>query len=251
MSFPFNLFSFLSSPKTEKKTAEKIIQSEESISALLKNLQNHLVIITANFPGETKNFSTSIIKMDYQNKKFYLDELLPYEGNSHLNKLKQVQLRTHIDSCILSMKCRLIKQDEEKGLLYSVMHFPDTIISVQNREFHRVNIPLNKHLKVVLKTVDGEFITGSLNDLSYNGMSLRFKTPPALNIEKHDIIPFTTIYLNDVVISCKMEIKRIFSISDNTIIAGLLEEVTTSQQQTIQKFIAHLDRLKRRNRELN
>jgi len=250
MLFPFNLFSFINPGNKEKESSDHIIQSEKNISALLKNLQNHLVIITANFPGETKNFSTSIIKIDYQHKKFYLDELLPYEGNAYLNKLKKVLLRTHIDSYILSMECLLIKQDEEKGLLYSVMDFPTEIKSVQNREFYRVNIPLNKHIKVVLKSESGDFITGSLNDISNNGISIRLKTPANLNLDKNEIIPFTSIYLNDVVISCKMEIKRIFTISDNTIIAGLLEEVTPSQQQTIQKFIAHLDRLKRRNRDI-
>lgn len=56
-------------------------------------------MITANFPGESKNFTTSIIKVDYQNKLFYLDELSPYEGNSHLNKLKKVKLRSYLDNC--------------------------------------------------------------------------------------------------------------------------------------------------------
>ncbi len=39
-----------------------------------------------------------------------------------------------------------------------------------------------------------------------------------------------------IIISCKMEIKRIFSISKNQIVAGILEDVPSAQQQNIQKI---------------
>lgn len=253
MTFPFSLTSFFHSEKNEKKDErqiEHIIKAEKGIIALIKNSQTHLVVVTANFPGETKNFTTSIIKVDYQNKLFYLDELSPYDGNINLNKLKKVKLKSYLDNCVLSMECPLKKQAEEKGLLYSIMHFPKTIRSIQHREFYRINIPTNLHIKVVLKTVSGELLTGSLNDISYNGMSVGFRVAPNIDIKKDKIIPFVKIHLHqNVIISCKMEIKRIFSIAENRIIAGVLDEVPTAQQQNIQKFITHLDRQKRRNEE--
>jgi len=46
-----------------------------------------------------------------------------------------------------------------------------------------------------------------------------------------------------------MEVKRIFSITGNVLIAGRLEELSPPQQKSIQKFIAQLDREKRRNKE--
>ena len=207
-------------------------------------------MITANFPGETRNFDTSIIKVDYQNKLFYLDELQPYEGNIHLSKLKKVKLRSHLDNCILSMECQLKKQNEEKGLLYSIMHFPRSIRSIQHREFYRINIPIDKQLKVSLKTQSAEVISGNLNDISYNGISIRFRSTPSSSFEDNQIIPLVKIHLSkNLIITCRMIIKRIFKLSDNLLIAGILEEVSTAQQHSIQKFITHLDRLKKRNED--
>ena len=148
------------------------------------------------------------------------------------------------------MECQLKNQAEEKGLLYSIMHFPKAIRSIQHREFYRINIPTTLHLKVILKKASGELLTGTLNDISYNGISIRFRTIQNINAEKDKIIPFVKIHLHkNIVISCKMEIKRIFSMSENQIISGILEEVPTAQQQNIQKFITHLDRQKRRSEE--
>ena len=237
----------------EKKVPRQvahIIKAESSIIALIKKSQSHLIMMTARFPGEKQSFNTSIIKVDYQNQLFYLDEFAPYDGNTHLNKVKKVYLKSYLDNCVLSMECHLKEQKEAKGLLYSIMYFPRAIKSVQHREFYRINIPRTHHLQVLLRKESGELLTGELNDISYNGISIRFRTPQNINVNAQEIIPIVKIHLTEkVVINCTMQIKRIFSLSDNQIIAGILDEVPPAQQQKIQKFITHMERQKKRSEE--
>lgn len=245
-----SFFPLLKKANKDQRQLEHIITTEKSIVTLIKNAQTHLVPVTANFSGDTKNFNTSIIKVDYKKKLFFLDELSPYEGNFHLKKLKKIHLKGYLDNCILSMQCNLNQQKEEKGLLYSIIHFPTAIKSIQHREFYRINLPLTYHIKVFLKKDSGEHFEGHLNDISYNGIAIRFRSIKNTNIETQEIIPIVKIYLKqNIIINCKMEIKRIFTISNNLLIAGLLEEVTAPQQHNIQKFITHLDRQKRKSQD--
>ncbi|MCW8931223.1 MAG: flagellar brake protein [Gammaproteobacteria bacterium] len=246
-----SLTSFLTSLKKKKKPVQRsTFDTEESIARLLKQLQQHLVIMTAKFSSDKlstnkESYNTAIIKVDYKNKLFYLDELVPDEGNQQMKALKKVLLRTRLDGAILTIECTLKEVGEEKGILHYVMYFPDRIRSTQRRESYRVNIPLSKRIQVNMQTESGAFIAGFLNDISFSGIAIRLEPNQSFNLDVDEIIPFLTIHLKET-ITCEMEVKRISSAQGSTIISGHLEEIAPEHQKFIQKFITRLDREKRK-----
>ncbi len=251
MSFsnPFSLseiFSFLRNRKKKKKSVQRhTLNTDEAIARLLKQLQQHLVIITARFSSDSETYNTSIIKIDYKNKLFFLDELVPQIGNEQIKSLKKVSLRTRLDGAILTAECLLKEAAEEKGLPHYIMHFPAQIKSTQRRDSYRVSIPLNKRYQVNMQTESGAFIAGFLNNISFSGLAIRLEPNQNFELNIGEAIPFLTLHITET-ITCEMEIKRISSTMGYTIISGHLEEISPSHQRSIQKFISRLDREKRK-----
>ncbi len=246
-----SLTSYFSSLKKKKKAVQRsILDSEESISRLLKQLQQHLVIMTAKFPTDKlsniqETYNTAIIKVDYKNKLFYLDELIPNEGNQQLKSLKKIQLRTRLDGAILTAECTLKEIGEEQGIPHYIMYFPDKIRSTQRRESYRVSIPLSRRIQVNMQTESGAFIAGFLNDISFSGISIRLEPNQNFDLTVDENVPFLTLHLKET-ITCEMEVKRISNTLGNTIISGHLEEISPEHRRFIQKFITRLDRKKRK-----
>lgn len=240
------IFSFLNKWKKKKTTIQRnTLDTNEDIARLLKRLQQHLVIITAKFPSDPETYNTSIIKIDYKNRLFYLDELVPDAGNTQIKSLHKILLRTRLDGAILTMECHLKEVGEEKNLPHYLMHFPVRIKSIQRRESYRVSIPLNKRIQVNMQTDSGHFIAGFLNDISFNGVAIRLESSQDFDLKVHDTIPFLTLHLGET-ITCEMEINRISRIFGSVVVSGHLEEVSPVHQKEIQKFIFQQDREKRK-----
>ncbi len=246
--------SFFTSQKKKKISIQhNAYTTEQSVARLLKQLQKHLVIISAQFPPSSpskklmvakESYNTAIIKVDYKNKLFYLDELIPEEGNQLIKSLKKVQLRTRLDGAILTAKCSLKEIGQNQGISHYVMFFPERINSTQRRDSYRVNIPLNQRIQVNLQTESGDFVAGFLNNLSFNGLSMRLESNPSINLKADESIPFLTLHLKET-ITCEMKIKRISNSLGSTIISGQFEEINSNHKRFIQKFITQLDRKKR------
>jgi len=240
------LNSFFAVWKKKKKNVQRsVFDTEEAIARLLKQLQQHLVIITATFPSDKEIYNTAIIKVDYKNKLFYLDELIPDTGNKQIVKFKKTLLRTRLDGAILTADCILKDTGEENGIHHYIMYFPESIRSTQRRERYRISIPLSKRIQVNMQTESGTFIAGFLNDISFSGIAIRLENNQNFNVNIGEIVPFLTIHLKET-ITCEMEVKRIATTLGNTIISGHLEEISPGNKQFIQNFITHLDRKKRK-----
>ncbi|WP_198264043.1 flagellar brake protein [sulfur-oxidizing endosymbiont of Gigantopelta aegis] len=244
--FPGNyLNSLLDSFKKKKKNIQRnTYDSEKSIIRILKQLQQHLVIMTANLADDKEVYNTAIIKIDYKNRLFYLDELIPASGNALFIKKKKIHLQTRLDGAILSMECTLKEVGKEQGISHYVMYFPDIIRSTQRRESYRVSIPLSQRIQVNMQTESGAFIAGFLNDISFSGIAIRLEHNQHFDLNVDETIPFLTIHLKET-ITCEMDIKRISNTQGSTIISGHLEELATEHRRYIQKFITRLDRKKR------
>lgn len=231
--------------KNKKQIQRNVLETEVEIARLLKRLQDHLVIMTASFPGDPENYNTSIIKMDYKNRLFYLDELIPRSGDEQLREFEKIQLRTRLDGAILTMDCKLKESNDENGVAQHIMYFPTRARSIQRRESYRVSIPLTKRYQVNMQTEAGLFIAGFLNDISYSGVAIRLETPQEFYVKVGENIPFLTLHLDET-LTCEMDVRRIYHSLGNIVVCGRLLEVTPTQQRIIQKFIAKVDREKRR-----
>jgi c-di-GMP-binding flagellar brake protein YcgR len=240
------LSSLLDSFKKKKKNVQRnTFDTEKSIVRVLKQLQQHLVVMTANLVDDKEIYNTAIIKIDYKNRLFYLDELIPASGNALFIKKKKIHLQTRLDGAILSMECTLKEIGKEHGISHYVMYFPEVIRSTQRRESYRVSIPLSQRIQVNMQTESGAFIAGFLNDLSFSGIAIRIEHNQNFDLNVDETIPFLTIHLKET-ISCEMDIKRISNTQGSTIISGHLEELSTEHRRYIQKFITRLDRKKRK-----
>lgn len=252
MSLSSNLLSFYNAffhPKEKENVQHSILTSEEKIIELLKNLQQHLVIITAKFPSNPESYNTSIIKVDYKKKLFFLDELLPDDGNAEIEKHNKAQLIVRLDGAIITMYCTLKGPGEEKGFPYYAMNFPTRVKSIQRRESYRVNIPLKQRFRTTIQTESGNHYSAYLNDISFSGISLRLERMQNFDLKAGDNIPFLTIYLNKT-ITCELAIRRITTLSNHILIAGHFEELSPALKKIIQRFIITQDREKQKKKSL-
>ena len=248
--FKFKLPAFFSFWNKSKKTLQKrVIDTPQDIARMLQRMQEHIVIVTARFDSDPDTYNTSIINVDASKEQFYLDEFLPSVGNEQLKKLKKVSLRSRLDGAILTMDGLLKSAEQENGIPYFIMHFPEQIRSIQRRESYRVSIPVGKRIQATMQTDAGHFIAGFLHDISFSGVSIRLEETADFGFKEQDLkvgmnIPFLTLHLDEV-ITCSMEIKRISHAVGHIIVSGRLEDISPVHQRNIQQFIRRLDREKR------
>ncbi len=185
-----------------------------------------------------------LLIVDTGKELLHLDEFLPSVGNEQLRKLKKVSLKSRLDGAILTMDGLLKSAEQENGIPYFIMHFPEQIRSIQRRESYRVSIPIGKRIQATMQTDAGHFIAGFLHDISFSGVSVRLEETPDFDLKTGMNIPFLTLHLDEV-ITCSMEIKRISYAVGHIIISGRLEDISPVHQRNIQQFILRLDREKR------
>ena len=249
MSFLNKLAFWRPSKEAKKLIQSNIYEKSESITFLLKQLQKHLLVITVRLKGDNDTYNTAIVKVDYKNKLFYLDELVPTMGNTILQNNGLISIRTRLDGAIINAEAHFKELINEDGFNYHVMHFPKQIYTTQRRESYRVNIPLSQHIQVNMQTGSGKLISGHLNDISFSGIAIRLEPNKDFDLKVGDNIPFVTLYLDSTIL-CEMEIKRHSNTLGKTLISGHLNEASAAHQKIIQRFIIQLDREKRKQSSL-
>lgn len=170
----------------------------------LNELIRNKCLIHAHFGDQKATFLTTIISIDPENKRLFLD-CGPTEAlDKQLLASNKVLFRTEVDGIKISFGGKDIKKIKTGTESVFSLPIPNTIFWLQRRQFYRVRIPFSHKKSYCQLTINtpnskgGEIITFQLHDLSINGFSF-LNSDPNLTGYLHPDNEFTncTLHLNN------------------------------------------------------
>lgn len=145
----------------------------------LRQLQakNHVITamvkVVALHQDKQPKFSTGIMEVDVDNRRFAIDALLPKEGNSLLKTGVTLILTLTHQGTRHKIESQWQSSEPEGDSLKHWFELPQKIEQIQLRDNFRVQFSHANPIKVAITHAEKKPITGSLGDLSAGGMRVR------------------------------------------------------------------------------
>jgi len=226
------------------------VTSTARISMVLRPLMEKHAIITATLPDCNRFFNTTLLSIDTRNSTLVIDELHPKEGHALFLQRKRVTLRTTHDGIDINFTVNLKNTDSENGIAFYAVEFPESIRYLQRRNAFRVPVSAAKAIAVEVQTPDQKTFAGQLNDISAEGMCIRFSKKKQLELSNYSEETQCCIHLPDKrKIRCAFKVchSTYFEVGNSLHIGGHFENLDKIQRRTIERFVVELQRLLRKN----
>lgn len=150
------------------------VRSAIEILALLKNIQQRHDPLTITFTDRTQPFQSFIVKIDTETKQFWLDEMIPREGDRYASMGESFRLEAWIDGVHIRWQC----PGAQAGVLDDAPAYfaalPQDMIYHQKRGAFRAAV--RRSLNVGIGIVHAKrpvALTGNIVDISATGCKAR------------------------------------------------------------------------------
>jgi len=156
------------------KQQYEIISDPVQIKIFLKRILDSRTLLSATIPGDNEIFNSVTISIDNDNHQFMIDQLHPEHGHARFLQKNKLTIFAIIDDIDLSFTCVLVDVNEESGIPFYTLSFPQSIKYYQKRSSYRVQIIRSLSIPVILTCDSDEKFEGELDNISSGGMRIRF-----------------------------------------------------------------------------
>lgn len=159
-------------PQRIRKHAQKV--------RILNQLKDQHCLLSVRLTDHGDNrYSSAILDVDSRKERLRLDELTPEDGHRRLRPGSEIRIDTRAHGVETRFLTTVEHIDEENGIAYYVVPFPDIITYHQRRAFHRVPVRMTLQSSIALQG-DGDAVPVRLTDLSVGGFGGTVKRNYAL-----------------------------------------------------------------------
>lgn len=153
------------------------IKEPERVANILRIIQKKREPINFSFRGLPETYSSTILKIADDHSYILIDELYPERGNELLQSKRPFTLYSTCNGVPTTFKTEFVKQGTDKeGVTFHAMTMPEQVCYQQRRNAVRIFIPEHMKMPVSLFSKGSAMFQGTLNDLSYTGLSARFNS---------------------------------------------------------------------------
>lgn len=220
------------------------VTEPHKIAKLLQDIEATSPLCTITFDGMKEEFSSSILTVNTLENQLILDELLPAQGNTILQRKKSLKLSTHFNGIHLAFKLGNVKTGSSQGMAYYKADFPNRIYYPQRRKAPRIEITTIYIPFTGIASKNNISIGGSVFDISRSGIGIKLPDNRS-RIQRGDVIKKCNITLDDYTLEFDLAVrfvKRIGAGNPQTNIGGNFENLSTKSQNKLSYFLASLER---------
>lgn len=162
----------LSARHQDEHSDGTVVTDPAAIVAALEDSGQQTAILTVRPDPDGPLFDSSLVQIDTQEQRLYLEELRP-EYKLQLASGHRLELFVMQRSTVLCCAVTLERTLLEQGRTLYKTHLPEEIHLFQRREIFRVHVPLYDRRDVRILSLDaGEEMVGRIVDLSIKGFCL-------------------------------------------------------------------------------
>lgn len=222
------------------------------IQRVLRDLARQGELVTVYFSGGRDFVLTSVLDVDAEAGRVYLELGADQSANERLLKVGRAQFVSSHNRVRVQFAIETVESDRRNGTPVFAVPFPESMVRIQRREFYRLNTPVAQPIYCRLP-VNGEAVDVVVVDISLGGVGLL--EPPEghpLNLGAGDIIDGCHIDLpEEGLIETSLEIRSAF---DYTTRSGRVQRrigcrflhLTPAMNAQIQRYIHRVELERRR-----
>lgn len=166
----------------ESGTDPQSITQPERISAILDEIQRHLVLIGVRLDADGPLYNSLLVRLDKTRNTLYLDEISPREEHERLRVGHEISIYASLRGIAIRFVVTVEEILQEAGHALYFGKYPNKINYLQRRDMFRVRLPLHDRRQIKLQRQDSETeFAAQLVDLSIKGFGLELR---AIDIEQ-------------------------------------------------------------------
>ncbi len=225
------------------------VTSATRITAILRPLQQQHSIVSIAIPSAKYLYNSTLLEVNPEQAYLLLDELHPREGHSQLSTSSKIGLSARREGIEIKMILEISEIGVDNGVAFYKVPFPTIIRYRQRRRTFRVPVSAAQSIHVELADERGNAFYGELQDISAEGMCVRF--PPKTAIpegEKAQILTCTITLPDKKRVQGHFTLRRItqHEPSRNIQVGGRFEQLDKVQARAIERFVLEIQRESRR-----
>lgn len=225
------------------------ITSAIRIAAILRPLQQQHSIVSIAVPSAKRLYNSTLLEVNPEQGYLLLDELHPREGHEQLSTASKIGLSAHRKGIEIKMILEISEIGSDNGVAYYKVAYPGLIRYRQRRRAFRVPVSAAQSIPVELADEQGNAFYGELQDISAEGMCIRFPAKTGISEEKKSQAMTYTITLPN-----KKRVQGLFILcrvtpheaGRNLQVGGKFKQLDKAQARLIERFVLEIQRESRR-----
>jgi c-di-GMP-binding flagellar brake protein YcgR len=226
------------------------IRSPIEIISLLRNIHQHRDHLRINFVDRAQKFQSSIVLIDTEGKKLWIDEMMPRDGDRYAAAGEAFHVDAWHEGVHMHWQCAGVERLMLDGVPTYCALLPEEMIYHQKRGAFRASIRRSMELGVRLGHAKRNLsLDGTLLDISATGCKARFSGDCTHQLPPGELFERCSMALPDTDrFNLQIEIRHAHheSVSDETHVGLAFRQIPASAQRLIDRFVNFLQREARR-----
>ncbi|MAZ66382.1 MAG: hypothetical protein CMF25_04675 [Kangiellaceae bacterium] len=150
------LMSWLTGETAKPKKPTTNITNVSQIKKIVHHLKEAHQSLDFSFVGISDTYSSIILKIDFDKGIYYVDELVPANGNAAMKQGKTTQVKTYVNGIMTKFKSAVVNSGtDENGTQFHALTIPQEVYYRQRRVYPRVKPPARLSLEASLMLENG------------------------------------------------------------------------------------------------
>ncbi len=216
------------------------------IAVLFERLKHNRVILGIVHKDIDDRFTSSLLKVDLRQKEFYIDELMPRNGQRYVAPGARLYFSANQKGFDLGFEAQVLGVRQGNKAPYIALAFPKVVSNIQRRNHHRVSASYARSSQVSIELDNGQTCTGVLRDLSLGGIKIAFNNDIERMLSEDTTITRCRIHLpeQEEPILCDIDTCFISKAGNRpgVVLRAKFSSLGKRMQSRVERFIATLGR---------
>lgn len=238
---------------------EQILSDPVEIGKALAAVVESRSQLTVRIEDRVTPYVSLLIEVDSENQVFYIDELLPKNGNEALGNGEIFSIRALCRGIPVFFEGnQILSVEDESGSLTYKVKFPGRLVYQQRRQFFRISVGVTQNCDALLMRSESEqgpdaiSTRGRVIDLSQRGAGLQIPGQLSSELEVGEQLDECEVSLPDCdYLKSQAEIRHFFYDEERDVsYCGLLfHGLGKVEQRKLDRYVLQLQREARKNAE--
>lgn len=219
-----------------------IIRDSQIVAGLLRRLVEQRVLLRVTIPGVKGSFNSALLRLGDAHDFVILDELNPRRGHEQLLEVRRLNASAQVQGVELRFRGEVLEVDQDAGIAFYRLPFPDEVLYVQRRGSFRVPVGMATPVTAVFERADDSNLRGRIVDLSEGGMGVEFSQ--RVSLTPGEILPCQMRLPDGQQLRCKLEVRHTSTPEDQNKVrlGGRFVELQPQQRKALSRLVADLQR---------
>ena len=216
---------------------------------MLQDLHENRALLSARFEGEETWYNTTLLRVEGDNRRVYLDELSPDDGHIRVQPGVSLNVLGVLGGVPTRFTLRIAEVGTQDGIAFYQATLPSILEYQQRRAYFRAYVGRGLHLNVHLVDPEQTRLSGRLFDLSLGGFAALL--PPDSPLAPLDSVLVESLELPEAEpVSCVADVRYVQQEYTQPLVRVGFQfiELASRVEQSLLRAILHLEREQIRRR---